>query len=126
VLLSPLGIIIPAKFHAGNSWGEWSIETIKKDLGFVPKGMEKNAKIWKAPLPDYGTTKGKNSILMQSGYYMVSTLIAMVLIILVTIGLLKIVQKRELRLTDTLEHDNMPPQKSDTTTVKQRIYISKN
>jgi cobalt/nickel transport protein len=109
VLLSPLGIIIPAKFHAGDAWGEWSIESIKKDLGFVPKGMEKNAKIWKAPLSNYGQIKGRNTILMNSGYYMVSTLVGMTLIVLITIVLLKIVQKREMRKANALENNKKSP-----------------
>jgi cobalt/nickel transport protein len=112
-ILSPLGLFLPEKFRAGDAWGEWSIETIKKDLGFVPTGMEKNANIWKAPLPDYGSRDGKNTILINSGYYMLSGLIAMVLIIIITIVLLKIVQKRELRRENGLGHDNKSPRKLD-------------
>jgi cobalt/nickel transport protein len=113
LVLLPLGIIIPVKFHAGDAWGEWSVEIIKKNLGFVPKGMEKNNKIWKAPLPNYDTPKRNNSILITSGYYMLSGLIGMVLIIIITIVLLKIVQKRESRLSDAIRHDSTISQTSD-------------
>jgi cobalt/nickel transport protein len=126
IVLLPLGIIIPIKFHAGEAWGEWSIETIKKTLGFVPKGMEKNTKIWKAPLPNYDTPKRNNSILIKSGYYMLSGLIGMVLIIVVTIGLLKIVQKREAQLSDATGHDNTLSQASARkSTTNNKVVSSK-
>jgi cobalt/nickel transport protein len=53
LLLSPLGVIIPALFHAGGAWGEWGPDEIEKILGYVPAGMKRLSKIWKAPLPDY-------------------------------------------------------------------------
>lgn len=53
VLLSPLGLIIPAFFGAGGAWGEWGIDEIEKIAGFVPEGMKRLAESWKAPLPDY-------------------------------------------------------------------------
>lgn len=53
LLLSPLGLIIPAVFHAGGAWGEWGPEEIEKIVGFAPPGMKRLAELWKAPLPDY-------------------------------------------------------------------------
>lgn len=53
LLLSPLGVIIPALFHSEGAWGEWGTEGIEKIIGFVPSGMKRLADIWKAPLPDY-------------------------------------------------------------------------
>ena len=55
VVLTPLGLILPAKFGAGSAWGEWSGEEIKKLIGYVPKGMARLSGLWHAPLPDYGT-----------------------------------------------------------------------
>jgi hypothetical protein len=52
-VITPLGIILPAYFKAGDAWGEWSAETLRDMLGFVPKGLEKLSALWKAPLPDY-------------------------------------------------------------------------
>ena len=53
VVLSPLGIIIPAYFGAGGAWGEWSLDQIEKIAGFVPEGMKRTARVWKAPMTNY-------------------------------------------------------------------------
>jgi cobalt/nickel transport system permease protein len=62
VLLAPLGLIIPAHFHAGSAWGEWSSEEIKDEVakitasheGYVPPGLQYAEEHgWKAPMPDY-------------------------------------------------------------------------
>jgi cobalt/nickel transport protein len=53
ILLSPLGLLLPEHFKAGAAWGEWGIDEIKKLVGYVPKGLEKLAPLWNAPLPDY-------------------------------------------------------------------------
>jgi cobalt/nickel transport protein len=52
-LLTPLGIIIPEKFKAGDAWGEWSIAGIEKLIGYIPAGMKENADKWEAPVSDY-------------------------------------------------------------------------
>jgi len=36
ILLSPLGLILPERFQAGDAWGEWG-----------------RGGLWNAPLPDY-------------------------------------------------------------------------
>ncbi len=53
VVLSPLGLILPAKLGAGSAWGEWSGEEIQKMVGYLPSGMARLADLWKAPMPDY-------------------------------------------------------------------------
>ncbi len=52
-LLTPLGVLLPAKFHAEDAWGEWGTEKLEKLLGFVPEGLKKLTNLWKAPIPDY-------------------------------------------------------------------------
>jgi hypothetical protein len=94
-ILSPLGLILTNKFKAGDAWGEWSVEKIKKELGFTPRGMEKNAQIWKAPMPDYSNGNEKNSLFVNSEYYILSCFVAMGLIGLATFGLLKIYRKHD-------------------------------
>jgi cobalt/nickel transport protein len=59
-ILSPLGLILPQRFKAGDAWGEWGPEKIKTLVGYVPKGMEKLASLWKAPLSDYSFKAGQN------------------------------------------------------------------
>jgi len=52
-ILTPLGIYLPEKFHAGEAWGEWSPEDLSQEIGYVPQGMEKLSSVYQAPLPDY-------------------------------------------------------------------------
>ena len=52
-LLSPLGLILPDHFKAGDAWGEWDAEKFKEMIGYVPQGLSKLGELWKAPLPDY-------------------------------------------------------------------------
>ncbi|HVN96575.1 MAG TPA: PDGLE domain-containing protein [Syntrophorhabdaceae bacterium] len=53
-LVSPLGIILPEKFRAGQAWGEWNSDTIRGKLGYTPQGLKKESGMWKAPMADYG------------------------------------------------------------------------
>lgn len=74
-LITPLGILLPVFFNAGDAWGEWSAQTIKEFVGYVPKGLAKYTDVWKAPLPDYSVTREDKSIVHKSGYYVVSGII---------------------------------------------------
>lgn len=53
ILVSPLGLILPERFKAGDAWGEWSSARIQELVGYVPAGLKKLSGAWKAPLPDY-------------------------------------------------------------------------
>jgi len=53
ILLSPLGLILPEHFKAGDAWGEWGTDTIKELVGYIPQGLEKLSSLWSAPIPDY-------------------------------------------------------------------------
>ena len=55
IILTPLGLILPDYFKAGDAWGEWEADTIQKLVGYVPQGIEKFSVLWKdkALLPDY-------------------------------------------------------------------------
>ena len=52
-ILSPLGLILPAKLGAGSAWGEWSADEVRALVGYVPEGLWRLGGLWKAPLPDY-------------------------------------------------------------------------
>ena len=52
-LLSPMGIILPSIFNSKGAWGEWNGEEMNQIAGFIPKGFEKFATIWKPLFPDY-------------------------------------------------------------------------
>jgi purine-cytosine permease-like protein len=53
IVLTPLGLILPDYFKAGDAWGEWGTDTIQKLVGYVPQGLQKFSSLWSAPLPDY-------------------------------------------------------------------------
>jgi cobalt/nickel transport system permease protein len=53
ILATPVGLILPEVFKAGDAWGEWSPEDLGKAVGYIPKGLEKLSELWSAPLPDY-------------------------------------------------------------------------
>ena len=53
IILTPLGLILPDYFKAGDAWGEWGSDTIQKLVGYVPQGIKKLSNLWNAPLPDY-------------------------------------------------------------------------
>ena len=74
-LLTPIGILLPTFFNTGDAWGEWSAQTVKELVGYVPKGLAKYSDLWKAPLPDYSVNREDSSIVHRSGYYLVSGII---------------------------------------------------
>ena len=72
-LLSPLGLYMPRILKAGSAWGEWGVDEIRKIAGYAPAGMERNANLWKAPMPDYGPPSGENAPLSrQAIFYILS------------------------------------------------------
>ena len=52
-LFSPLGLYGPELLQASAAWGEWSLEEVKRIVGYAPSGMEKLMDLWRAPIPDY-------------------------------------------------------------------------
>ena len=74
-LITPVGILLPMFFNAGDAWGEWSAQTVKDLSGYVPKGLEKYSGVWNAPLPDYTLNADDASVVHQSGYYIISGLV---------------------------------------------------
>ncbi len=52
-LLSPLGLILPEVVGSGPAWGEWGSGELASKLGYLPAGMERAARTWRALLPDY-------------------------------------------------------------------------
>ncbi|MBI5211776.1 MAG: cobalamin biosynthesis protein [Nitrospirae bacterium] len=79
-LLSPLGIILPQKFNAGDAWGEWGTDTLEKFLGYVPEGLKKMADIWKAPIADYNLGDENASFIVQIVSYIISGILGITLV----------------------------------------------
>lgn len=74
-LITPVGILLPMFFNASDAWGEWSAQTVKELVGYVPRGLERYSDVWEAPLPDYTINREDTSVVHQSGYYIVSGII---------------------------------------------------
>lgn len=77
ILLSPAGLIA-----AGTAFGEWGLEELPQEVGFIPAGLEKLADFWtRSPLPDYGVP-GLNATFAQSaGGYIISAVVGVVLVV---------------------------------------------
>ncbi len=100
VILSPLGIIIPAYFGAGGAWGEWSLEQIEKIAGFVPEGMRRTAHVWKAPMTNYAVPGQGQGVAHGGMGYFLAALIG----IAVTAGLAYLLAKVFARTNGTSDH----------------------
>lgn len=96
ILLSPLGIILPAKFHAGSAWGEWSLEEVKAMIGYKPSGMSQHTDRWKALMPDY-TFKGheSKSLPFASISYIISGVLGVAIVVGITMLIGRILAGRE-------------------------------
>ncbi|MGQ9812641.1 MAG: PDGLE domain-containing protein [Dissulfurimicrobium sp.] len=92
--LSPLGLILPEKFKAGDAWGEWSPETLKELIGYMPQGLKKLAEIWNAPIPDYNLGGADASFAVQIYSYIASGIVGMLLVGGISYMLTKIILKK--------------------------------
>lgn len=79
-LLTPLGIILPEKFNAGDAWGEWSADTLERLLGYVPEGLKKLADIWRAPIADYNLGGEDASFGVQVVFYIISGILGIAIV----------------------------------------------
>jgi hypothetical protein len=96
IALSPLGLLLPERFKAGDAWGEWGIETIKELVGYIPKGLEKLSTVWSAPMPDYAF-KGaeEKGLLVLSFEYIISAILGIALVAVIAIILGKALSRKE-------------------------------
>jgi cobalt/nickel transport protein len=94
-LLSPLGLILPTIFKSKEPFGESSGGKLKKELGYIPKGMNKDEKIWKAPVRDYSLGKEEMPLWEKSIIYMGSGFLGIGVIALGTIWLYKTYKNNE-------------------------------
>ncbi len=92
-LITPAGILLPAYFNAGEAWGEWSAETVKDMIGYVPEGLKKYSDIYKAPMPDYTVNSEEKSIVHKSGFYVVSGLIGATITYIAMLIILKLITR---------------------------------
>ncbi|MBP7737061.1 MAG: cobalamin biosynthesis protein [Spirochaetes bacterium] len=93
-VISPIGVYLPARFNAGDAWGEWSTETIEKMIGFVPVKLKETADLWKAPIPDYNLGDEKSGFAIQALSYVLSGVFGILLCVLVLFGISKLLVKK--------------------------------
>ncbi len=73
LLLTPLGLLIPAWLGAGEAWGEWGGDRLQDLVGYVPAGLRRLETLWHAPMPDYApAASGDGSLPVLSVWYVVS------------------------------------------------------
>jgi cobalt/nickel transport protein len=94
-LITPVGIMLPAYFNAGEAWGEWSAQTVKELVGYVPEGMAKYSGVWKAPLSDYTVNREDNSVIHRSGYYIVSGITGATVVYVVVLLISRLIVRNE-------------------------------
>jgi hypothetical protein len=94
-LITPVGILLPMFFNAGDAWGEWSAQTVKDLTGYVPGGLAKYSEVWKAPLTDYTLNSGDKSVVHQSGFYIVSGIIGATLTYIIMLIISRIIVRNE-------------------------------
>lgn len=96
VILAPIGLILPEHFKAGAAWGEWGTDEIQKFVGYIPKGLERLASIWSAPIPDYAFKGWEGKPLgALSLAYIASAIAGIVVTIGVTFLIGKFLSKKE-------------------------------
>jgi len=96
IALSPLGLLLPDHFKAGDAWGEWGTDGVKELVGYIPQGLEKLSGLWSAPIPDYAFKgwegKGLGSL---SFAYIFSAIVGISFIVLIVFLLGKVLAKKD-------------------------------
>ena len=94
-VLTPTGLFLPMVFNTGDAWGEWSAQTVKELVGYVPKGLAKYSEVWQAPIPDYDVNKKDLSIVHRSGFYLVSGIIGATVTYLIMLLISRLIIRNE-------------------------------
>lgn len=94
LLLSPLGVVLPALFNANGAWGEWGRDKIEKMVGFVPEGMKRLGDVWKAPLPGYAIPGQSRGLASESMGYILTGIVGVAIIAGIMYLLAKLVGHR--------------------------------
>lgn len=92
-MLTPIGVITPKLFHAGDAWGEWPVETVAQQVGYTPEGMKKTGSMWQAFMPNYSNGKENLRPVVELFWYLFSSLLGVGAIGLVTLGVYAFIQR---------------------------------
>ncbi|WP_276619694.1 PDGLE domain-containing protein [Syntrophomonas wolfei] len=76
IILSPLGLLA-----TGTAFGEWGLDELVEEVGFIPAGLEKLAEFWQhSLLPDYGIP-GMDATFGQAAFgYIFSAMVGVILV----------------------------------------------
>ena len=95
IVMSPLGLILPAYFRSKSAWGEWSSGEIGRLVGYIPKGMEKLSSLWNAPMPGYAFKGCEDKGLPHlSAAYALSALLGVVIVVLLALFIGRILSRK--------------------------------
>lgn len=98
VLLSPLGLVLPEHFKAGDAWGEWATDTIKEFFGYIPQGLEKLSSLWNAPIPDYAFRGWEEKGLPSLSFaYILSAILGITVVAVVILFIGKLLVRKDER-----------------------------
>lgn len=91
VLLTPLGLLA-----SGTAWGEWGVEEIQSQLGFIPTGMENASSFWQSSIfSDYAVSGLETTFWQQALGYLLSAFLGLGVIALIGFILYKIFLRAE-------------------------------
>jgi len=95
ILLSPLGLLLPEHFKASDAWGEWGADAFSGMVGYVPRGLERFASLWSAPLPDYAFKDWEGKGLADLSFaYIISAILGIAITVIVVLLLGKLLTKK--------------------------------
>jgi len=81
IILSPLGLIA-----TGTAFGEWGLDELKNEVGFIPAGLQQWADLWShAPLPDYSVPGLNATFAHAAAGYILSAVVGAALVAGITI-----------------------------------------
>ena len=92
VLATPLGLLLPSWFGAGDAFGEWGGEELKRMVGFVPKGLDWLSNVWRAPVPDYALP---NQTKWLSLSYIAVGILGAAVVALITLAIARALARRK-------------------------------
>lgn len=96
IILAPIGLMLPEYFKAGAAWGEWGIDEIRQLAGYIPRGLERIASLWNAPMPDYAFKNwDKKPLPAMSLAYIISAVAGILVIVIVMLAIGKFLAKKE-------------------------------
>lgn len=90
ILITPLGLLAD-----GTAWGEWGVDDLTKDLGYVPAGIDRASDWWHAFFQDYSVSQLGDMSHADSIGYIISAIVGSLVIYGVMTVLGKMIARRD-------------------------------